>query len=77
MHPHESREENAIKAEVASGAFGHVGRKIALQQSDTRAFGVWGEGRVGIRLSPTLAYNGMVDSNPLATFSYLIEQGCP
>ena len=33
---------------------------------------VWGEGRVGIRLSPTLAYNGMVDSDPLATFSYLI-----
>ena len=35
---------------------------------------VWGEGRVGIRLSPTLAYNGMVDSNPLATFSYLIDK---
>jgi uncharacterized protein (DUF1330 family) len=27
---------------------------------------------VGIRLSPTLAYNGMVDSDPLALFSYLI-----
>ena len=39
-----------------------------------RLVGVWGEGRVGIRLSPTLAYNGMVDSAPLATFSYLIEQ---
>ena len=39
-----------------------------------RLVGVWGEGRVGIRLSPTLAYNGMVDSDPLATFSYLIEQ---
>lgn len=35
---------------------------------------VWGEGRVGIRLSPTLAYNGMVDSDPLATFSYLIDK---
>jgi N-ethylmaleimide reductase len=35
---------------------------------------VWGDGRVGIRLSPTMAYNGMVDSDPLATFSYLIEQ---
>lgn len=31
-----------------------------------------GGGRVGIRLSPTLAYNGMVDSDPRATFSYLI-----
>ncbi len=39
-----------------------------------RLVGVWGEGRVGIRLSPTLAYNGMVDSDPRATFSYLIEQ---
>ena len=35
---------------------------------------VWGDGRVGIRLSPTLAYNGMVDSDPLATFAHLIEQ---
>jgi N-ethylmaleimide reductase len=35
---------------------------------------VWGEGRVGIRLSPTIAYNGMVDSDPLATFSYLIDK---
>jgi N-ethylmaleimide reductase len=39
-----------------------------------RLVGVWGEGRVGIRLSPTLAYNGMVDSDPLATFSYLIQE---
>jgi N-ethylmaleimide reductase len=29
-----------------------------------RLVGVWGEGRVGIRLSPTMAYNGMVDSDP-------------
>ena len=36
--------------------------------------GVWGPGRVGIRLSPTLAYNGMVDSDPLATFSHLIGE---
>lgn len=35
---------------------------------------VWGEGRVGVRLSPTLAYNGMVDSDPRATFSYVIEK---
>jgi N-ethylmaleimide reductase len=35
---------------------------------------VWGEGRVGLRLSPTMAYNGMVDSDPKATFSYVIEK---
>jgi N-ethylmaleimide reductase len=39
-----------------------------------RLVGVWGEGRVGIRLSPTLAYNGMIDSDPLATFGYLIPK---
>jgi len=39
-----------------------------------RLVGVWGPGRAGIRLSPTLAYNGMVDSDPLATFSYLVEK---
>ncbi len=35
---------------------------------------VWGEGRVGVRLSPTLAYNSMVDSDPRATFSYVIDR---
>jgi len=39
-----------------------------------RLVGIWGEGRVGIRLSPTLAINGMVDSDTLATFSHLIAR---
>jgi len=39
-----------------------------------RLVGVWGDGRVGIRLSPTLAYNGMEDSDPKATFAHLIGQ---
>ena len=39
-----------------------------------RLVAVWGEGRAGIRLSPTLAYNGMVDSDPIPLFSYLIEK---
>jgi N-ethylmaleimide reductase len=47
--------------------------RFVLEVMD-RLVGVWGEGRVGIRLSPTLAYNGMVDSDPLATFSYLLEK---
>lgn len=47
--------------------------RFVLEVMD-RLVGVWGDGRVGIRLSPTLAYNGMVDSDPLATFSYLIEK---
>lgn len=32
--------------------------------------GVWGPGRVGVRFSPTGAFNGMSDSDPMATFTY-------
>jgi len=35
--------------------------------------GPWGEGRVGIKLSPVIPYNGMVDSDPRALFGALIE----
>lgn len=35
---------------------------------------VWGADRVGIKLSPTIPYNGMIDSNPTALFSYLIAE---
>ena len=47
--------------------------RFVLEVMD-RLVGVWGSGRVGIRLSPTISYNGMVDSSPLATFSTLIEK---
>lgn len=35
---------------------------------------VWGADRVGIKLSPTIPYNGMIDSNPEALFSYLVSE---
>jgi N-ethylmaleimide reductase len=35
---------------------------------------VWGSDRVGIKLSPSNTFYGIHDSNPLATFSYAIEQ---
>lgn len=35
---------------------------------------VWQGDRVGIRLSPSNTFYGMQDSNPKATFSYIIEQ---
>ncbi len=35
--------------------------------------GVWGAERVGIRLSPSGTFNSMHDSNPKATFGYLVE----
>ncbi len=34
---------------------------------------VWGAGRVGIRFSPGGVFNDMHDSNPLATFSYVLH----
>jgi len=36
--------------------------------------GVWGPARVGYRVSPNGAFNGMADSDPLRTFSHLTEQ---
>lgn len=35
---------------------------------------VWGGARVGIRLSPVSPANDVEDSNPMGTFSYLVEQ---
>ncbi len=34
---------------------------------------VWGGSKVGIKLSPSNTFYGMFDSNPKATFTYLIE----
>lgn len=34
---------------------------------------VWGSDRVGVRLSPSGTFNDMSDSNPKATFGYLVE----
>ena len=36
--------------------------------------GVWGPGKVGIKLSPSVPYNGMIDSDPTAHFGYLITK---
>ena len=35
---------------------------------------VWGAPRVGVRLSPSGVFNDMVDSNPKATFGYVITE---
>lgn len=32
---------------------------------------VWGSDRVGLRLSPLNSYNSMIDSDPIATFTWL------
>ena len=40
-----------------------------LREVAEAVVGVWGPGRVGVRLSPTGAYNSMSDSDPEATFA--------
>src|SRR3984885_9464603 len=35
---------------------------------------VWGEDRVGVRLSPNSTYNSMFDSNPESTFGYVADR---
>ena len=35
---------------------------------------LWGKGRVGVRLSPYGKFSDMGDSNPVALFSYVLEQ---
>jgi N-ethylmaleimide reductase len=38
------------------------------------AVSVWGAGRVGVRLSPYGTFNDMHDSDPMALFSYVLQQ---
>jgi len=47
--------------------------KLLLEVVDA-AVGVWGKGRVGVRLSPYGTFNDMSDSDPAALFSYVLEQ---
>lgn len=47
--------------------------RLLLEVIDA-ATAVWGKGRVGVRLSPYGTFNDMSDSNPIALFSYVLEQ---
>jgi N-ethylmaleimide reductase len=49
-------------------------RARLLLEITAAAISVWGEGRVGVRLSPSSSYGSMHDSNPKATFGYVTEQ---
>ncbi len=54
---------------------GSIENRARLHLEITEAVvGVWGADKVGIRLSPSSTFNDMHDSNPEATFSYLVEQ---
>lgn len=53
---------------------GAIANRARLHLEVTEAVvSVWGSDRVGIRLSPSNTFNSMSDSNPKATFGYLIE----
>lgn len=53
---------------------GSIENRIRLLMEVVGAvMGVWGEGRVGVRLSPYGTYNDMHDSDPLALFTHVIR----
>jgi N-ethylmaleimide reductase len=53
---------------------GSVENRARLLLEVTEAVvGVWGSGRVGIKLGPSNTYNDMLDSDPVKTFSYAVE----
>ena len=49
---------------------GSIKNRLRFLREVTEAVvGVWGPGRVGVRLSPAAPFNDMADSDPLATFT--------
>ncbi|MFN3350962.1 alkene reductase [Pseudorhodoplanes sp.] len=54
---------------------GSIENRVRFPLDVTKAvIDVWGNERVGYRVSPTGAYNSMTDSDPRATFSYLTQR---
>lgn len=54
---------------------GSIENRARFHLEATRALiDVWGPQRVGVRLSPSGAFNGMHDSNARATFGYLVSE---
>lgn len=47
--------------------------RLLLEVVD-EAIKIWGNGRVGVRLSPYGTFNDMRDSDPVSLFSYVLEQ---
>lgn len=47
--------------------------RLLLEVVDA-CIGVWGKGKVGVRLSPYGTFNGMSDSDPVALFTYVLSQ---
>lgn len=47
--------------------------RLLLEVTDA-VIGIWGKGRVGVRLSPYGTFNDMSDSDPVTLFTYVLEQ---
>ena len=47
--------------------------RLLLEVTDA-AIGVWGAGRVGVRISPLNSFNSMIDSDPLGLTSWLARR---
>ena len=47
--------------------------RLLLEVVDA-AISVWGAGKVGVRLSPYGTFNDMKDSNPIALFTYVLQE---
>lgn len=57
---------------------GSIANRARLTLEVTEAVaGVWGADRVGIRFSPSGVFNDMHDSDPLATFGYVLRELAP
>jgi N-ethylmaleimide reductase len=59
-----------------SGAYGGAveNRARLLLEVLAATIEVWGSDRVGLRVSPLNSYNSMVDSDPVATYSWLAKK---
>ena len=54
---------------------GEIANRVRFPLDVTEAvIAVWGRDRVGYRISPNGSFNGMSDSDPLRTFTYLTER---
>lgn len=47
--------------------------RLLLEVTDA-VVAIWGKGRVGVRLSPYGTFNDMSDNDPIALFTYVLEQ---
>ena len=60
------------RTDIYGGSFENRAR-LLLEVVDA-VVGIWGKGRVGVRLSPYGQFNDMSDQDPVGLFGYVLEQ---